>query len=81
MSQGPSGVRISLDRPEMRAGLLNRIEKQWVERQPALEEAGYMLRQRYRPGWQPSWTGTDKFFMDVEDGQARAVSMMLFFNA
>ena len=33
-----------------------------------------MLRERYRPGWQPSWIGTSTFSMDVEDGQAQAVS-------
>ena len=29
-------------------------ERWWVERQEVLEQAGYMLRPRLRPGWQPS---------------------------
>ncbi len=35
-------------------GDINPIEAWWVERQEALERAGYMLRPRYRPGWKPS---------------------------
>ena len=75
MSQGSLEVEASQARPNLQAGELNRLEKQWVNRQTTLEKAGYMLRQRYRPGWQPSWIGTNKFFMDVEDGQAQVVSM------
>jgi len=44
-------------------------EEWWVERQEALEVVGYMLRPRYRPGWEPSWLATNKEFWDVEDGQ------------
>lgn len=44
-------------------------ETWWVERQEALEQAGYMLRPRYRPGWKPSWAGTDKYHRSFEDGQ------------
>jgi hypothetical protein len=39
-----------------------------------LERVGYMLRRRYRPGWKPSWVGTKKIFIEVEDGQAQLVS-------
>ena len=60
--------------PDLQAGELTRLEKQWANRQTTLEKAGYMLRQRYRPEWQPSWIGTSKSFMDVEDGQAHTVS-------
>ena len=34
---------------------LMRFEEQWRDRQPMLEQRGYMLRPRYRPGWIPSW--------------------------
>ena len=81
MSQELPDAGISLERPEMQAGELNRLEKQWVNRQIALEKAGYMLRQRYRPGWQPSWTGTSEFFMNLEDGQAQAVSVKISFQS
>jgi hypothetical protein len=56
-------------------GDLDEVERWWVERQEALERAGYMLRPRFRPGWQPSWAGTDKPYFDFEDGQAIEVSL------
>jgi hypothetical protein len=56
-------------------GELGDMEKWWVERQKALELAGYMLRPRYHPDWQPSWTGTKKYFLDCEDGQHQKVSV------
>ncbi|KZT71751.1 hypothetical protein DAEQUDRAFT_755590 [Daedalea quercina L-15889] len=41
--------------PEERAesGQLLEHEHYWRDRQPWLQEHGYMLRPRYRPGWQP----------------------------
>ncbi|KAI0294570.1 hypothetical protein BC826DRAFT_1011363 [Russula brevipes] len=39
-------------------GGIDEVERWWVERQEALERAGYMLRPRYHPGWKPSWEGT-----------------------
>ncbi|KZT13120.1 uncharacterized protein LAESUDRAFT_690312 [Laetiporus sulphureus 93-53] len=42
-------------------------EKGWVDRQPFLESRGYMLRPRYRPGWVPSWRGTDEYPWLFED--------------
>ena len=56
-------------------GDIAEIERWWVERQEALEQAGYMLRPRFRPGWQPSWAGTDKPYYDFEDGQTIGVSL------
>jgi hypothetical protein len=61
--------------PGRQPGGLGGNEKWWVERQEALEQAGYMLRPRFRPGWQPSWTGTNKDFYDFEDGQSVGVSL------
>jgi hypothetical protein len=54
-------------------GSINEVERWWVERQEALERAGYMLRPRYRPGWKPSWEGTKKFYFQCEDGQNAGV--------
>ncbi|PIL35983.1 hypothetical protein GSI_01643 [Ganoderma sinense ZZ0214-1] len=34
---------------------LSEPEAWWRDHQQWLEERGYMLRPRYRPGWQPSW--------------------------
>ncbi|OBZ69510.1 hypothetical protein A0H81_10164 [Grifola frondosa] len=38
---------------------LSPAEMFWKDRQPALENHGYSLRPRYRPGWTPSWIGTN----------------------
>ena len=61
--------------PGWQPGDIIETEKWWVERQEALERAGYLLRSRYRPGWQPSWTGTDRSFHRFEDGQVIMVSI------
>lgn len=65
-----------LNDPNRVPGDISKLETWWVERQEALEAAGYMLRSRYRPGWKPSWVGTDKDYWDVEDGQSRPVSLL-----
>jgi len=49
-------------------GMLKEGEYYWRDRQKWLEERGYMLRPRYRPGWKPSWEGTKKWYSDCEDG-------------
>ena len=61
--------------PGNQPGGIDGNEKWWVERQEALEQAGYMLRPRLRPGWQPSWTGTNIQYLDCEDGQSIGVSV------
>jgi hypothetical protein len=60
--------------PGSQPGGIDETERWWIERQEALEQAGYMLRPRYRPGWQPSWIGTNKFYLDFEDGNGLKVS-------
>jgi hypothetical protein len=55
-------------------GDIDPVETWWVERQEAFERAGYMLRPRYRPGWKPSWAGTNKEYSRCEDGQLQWVS-------
>jgi len=39
----------------------------WRERSELLEEHGYQLRPRLRPGWEPSWLGTERNPMYCED--------------
>ncbi|KAH9057291.1 kinase-like domain-containing protein [Lactarius vividus] len=79
MSQQPF-INILDNRPPGRQpGDLNELEIWWADHQEALEAAGYMLRPRYRPGWTPSWRGTNKFYLYVEDGLS--VSMRLGIDA
>ena len=72
----------SLDRP-LRAepGGIGAHETWWVERQEALERAGYMLRPRYRPQWKPSWTGTSKSHSRCEDGLSQTVSVKIILSS
>ncbi len=65
-------------RPGRKPGELGENEKWWAERQKALEQAGYMLRPRYHSDRKPSWAGTDKFYLDFEDGQPQRVSVITF---
>ena len=74
MSQQQRTDSLDNQPPERQPGDLDRREVWWVARQQALEVAGYRLRPRYRPGWIPSWRGTNKFYLDVEDGQILRVS-------
>jgi hypothetical protein len=60
--------------PGSQPGDIDGFENWWVDRQVALEQAGYMLRSRYRPGWKPSWTGTKRLYINCEDGQSVGVS-------
>ncbi|KAF8675678.1 Protein kinase domain [Rhizoctonia solani] len=46
---------------------LSEIEKRWVTFQPYLLSKGYQLRPRYRPGWKPSWEGTNLDPISCED--------------
>lgn len=55
-------------------GGLAKHEYFWRDRQPWLQERGYMLRPRYTPDWKPSWLGTTKHYSDCEDGQSTMVS-------
>lgn len=62
----------------LQPGDIDELERWWVDRQVALEQAGYMLRSRYRPGWKPSWVGTKKYYLNFEDGQSVGVSENFF---
>ena len=61
------------DSPRIEPGGIRPYESWWIERQKALERAGYMLRPRYHPDWKPSWTGTRKRHDQFEDGQVLRV--------
>jgi hypothetical protein len=63
------------DSPRTEPGAIYPLEAWWVECQQALEQAGYMLRPRYRPGWKPSWAGTKKNYRQFEDGQVLRVRL------
>ncbi|EIW54116.1 uncharacterized protein TRAVEDRAFT_74378 [Trametes versicolor FP-101664 SS1] len=39
----------------------------WRDRQPYLDQHGYLLRPRYAPNWEPSWKGTSLDPMFCED--------------
>ncbi|KAI0709591.1 hypothetical protein C8T65DRAFT_739950 [Cerioporus squamosus] len=43
-------------------------EKYWRDHHDWLLQSGYQLRPRYRPGWVPSWKGTNKIPLFCEDG-------------
>src|SRR5258708_12393622 len=62
------------NRPRKKLGEIAGPEIWWVERQQALERAGYMLRSRYRSDWTPSWAGTNKLPLNFEDGHRQLVS-------
>lgn len=46
----------------------------WRDRNQLLEDHGYQLRSRLRPGWTPSWQNTDINPQWCEDSFARCVS-------
>ncbi|TRM59176.1 hypothetical protein BD626DRAFT_508498 [Schizophyllum amplum] len=47
-------------------------ERWWVDHQPWLESRGYLLRPRFRPGWEPSWHNPSVKFIDAEDRYAQS---------
>ena len=71
--------------PELRQtdkNMTPRGETFWREHQVWLESCGYMLRPRYRPGWEPSWLTSGKNPRSCEDGLTLVSSLIdhfLFF--
>ncbi|KAJ7140502.1 kinase-like domain-containing protein [Mycena crocata] len=59
-----------LDDPEYDPDRLVGTEIFWRDHQVWLQDCGYMLRPRYRPGWVASWLGTEKDPYKCEDGIA-----------
>ena len=64
--QSPEVTRIH--EKHTRNGLYDLLpfEARWRDRQHDLARRGYRLRQRYKPGWTPSWAGTniDPYFCE-----------------
>jgi hypothetical protein len=59
-------------------GALDEHELWWRDHQKWLQECGYMLRPRYRPGWVPSWKDKPElFYLFCEDGQLMGVRWRL----
>ena len=58
---------------------LTTTEREWRDRQPLLERAGYMLRPRYHPEWFPSWKGTNLDPTYCEDSVVINVRMLNYF--
>ena len=57
---------------------LHRYEVHWRDRQPALNERGYILRRRYAPDWTPSWLGTNMNPFYCEDSiSSRVIATFL----
>ena len=63
-----------VDREGREIGTLSRSEVWWQDHYDDIKHCGYQLRPRYRPGWVPSWRGSNKDFFFVEDGQPYLVS-------
>jgi hypothetical protein len=57
----------------LRRETLDEFEVYWRDRYVWLKQSGYLLRPRYAPEWVPSWRGTDKSWLDCEDGQVSEV--------
>jgi len=53
---------------QKRAETLLPIEEHWRDRYELLLDHGYQLRRRLRPGWEPSWRGTQLHPNHFEDG-------------
>ncbi len=53
----------------------HRIEGLWIARYDLLERHGYRLRPRFKPGWIPSWQGTELNPFECEDGHLHLVSL------
>ena len=52
---------------------LDKDERWWVERTELFNRRGYVLRQRYRPGWTPSWKRPDNKNPYCEDSLGQLV--------
>ncbi len=50
-------------------------ERFWRDRQPHIQQHGYLLRPRYSPNWVPSWLGRDISPMLCEDSITSIVGL------
>lgn len=60
--------------PPLEEGGLDGAEMYWRANYQWFLDRGYQLRPRYSPDWIPSWTGTNRYFEDCEDGVSLNVS-------
>jgi len=65
----PTPVAARRSKGKRKPGDLLPSEIWWRDRQPWLQDKGYILRPRFRPGWVPSWSGNKKPWSSSEDGQ------------
>jgi len=56
---------------------LSPAEVWWRDQQLWLQEKGYLLRPRYKPGWVPPWRGTNQWEWDFEDSIANNAGPVL----
>lgn len=56
---------------------LSHGEVKWRDRFEMLEQEGYTLRPRLRPGWTPSWFDSGKHPRACEDGERLPVDILL----
>jgi len=56
---------------------LSNAERKWKSRTEMLENEGYTLRPRLRPGWTPSWVESGEHPLGCEDGERLPVSNSL----
>jgi len=59
---------------------LHHSEIWWRDRNQMLEDHGYQLRPRLKPGWIPSWKDTDINPLYCEDGLAGSVRVLQNFK-
>ena len=55
---------------------LNESERWWRDRYNFLLRRGYSLRPRFRPGWTPSWLGTNVLPFYCEDSLRNVVRLL-----
>lgn len=60
---------------------LNSVEAWWKDKYELLDDHGYQLRPRLRPGWVPSWQGTNLNPLFCEDSSDICVSSKSLFAA
>lgn len=71
----PRSVPQNLQELRKSYATLNEEEVWWRNQQEWLQQKGYMLRPRYRPGWKPSWEADEGTFPPgYEDGVRLRVS-------
>ncbi len=76
----PSTIQVMLKVTGYGIDELTVEETFWRDTQPFLVTHGYELRPRFRPGWIPSWTGTDANPLSREDSYFNLVRSKNYFH-